>query len=351
MDVPADVPESTTQGSFTSKTTSLAAMFKPAAGSWECETCLVRNTAESSVCVSCASKKPGFEPPRESTPTFAGSVNVTEASEKESGDHQEKKNNSAPLSLAGMFKPPAGSWECNSCLVRNTAEATECIACGAGGSEPSVENKLFGLGMRKNEGASLAMPSTAGGFSFGTTDSKPSFSFGIPQTSQVVTATTTQPPFTFGVTNRSSQETTATDTTPAFSFCVPGDNGNKPFSFTWNPTNTATNLSSTSSSSTSSTASAFSSALSSAGPEAASPGSQGDTSSPVKNGKSGFVFGSPGEYEFTFAGIKAKSPRSRDISICESEDGVLEEDEGDHLYFEVCFISLILKQSRNFCFE
>lgn len=57
---------------------------------------------------------------------------------------------------------------------------------------------------------------------------------------------------------------------------------------------------------------------------------------PTKENKAGFVFGSPGKYEFSFAGVKAKSPRSRDISLCESEEGVVEEDEGDHLYFEVC---------------
>lgn len=70
------------------------------------------------------------------------------------------------------------------------------------------------------------------------------------------------------------------------------------------------------------------------------------------------MFGSPGKYEFSFAGVKAKSPRSRDISLCESEEGLVEEDEGDHLYFEVCnkfiYLSLFSKDSSqahdNLCF-
>ena len=44
------------------KTQSLAAMFKPKAGSWECEGCFVRNDASVTKCPSCSTLKPGAEP-------------------------------------------------------------------------------------------------------------------------------------------------------------------------------------------------------------------------------------------------------------------------------------------------
>lgn len=37
----------------------LSELFKPKAGSWECQTCLIRNNKESEKCVSCETPKPG----------------------------------------------------------------------------------------------------------------------------------------------------------------------------------------------------------------------------------------------------------------------------------------------------
>ena len=32
-------------------------------------------------------------------------------------------------SLSSLFKKPVGSWECDTCMVSNKAEASKCIAC------------------------------------------------------------------------------------------------------------------------------------------------------------------------------------------------------------------------------
>ena len=38
---------------------SLSAMFKPAAGTWTCDTCLIQNKGDVSKCVACQTAKPG----------------------------------------------------------------------------------------------------------------------------------------------------------------------------------------------------------------------------------------------------------------------------------------------------
>lgn len=316
----------------TSTTTpSLASLFPQPAGSWECEMCLVRNTATNTSCVSCSTPRP------------------TQGSQKEAAIPKEEPKITS--SLAGMFKPAAGSWECDACLVRNEAKHQVCIACGSfpPGTE-GVESQAidFSKGQPSTAASSTSSGLPSGSFSFGV-DSKQSFSFGVPQNQQP-TSTTTQPAFTFGLktsedltskpgtfsfginttpaTTGTPKDTTNTTSNaqPAFSFGVTPDPTNKPFAFTWQPP----------------TSSGHSVTFAPTQPVAIPSSQHGEVTTPqsattpTKEDRGGFVFGSPGKYEFSFAGVKAKSPRSRDISLCESEEGVVDEDEGDHLYFEVC---------------
>lgn len=61
-----------------------------------------------------------------------------------------------------------------------------------------------------------------------------------------------------------------------------------------------------------------------------------------------FTFGSPGKFEFNFSGIRPKSPTKQPKSpgsvganvsgaADDDSDGELEEDEGEHICFQVCF--------------
>lgn len=68
----------------------LMAKFKPAAGQWECEVCMVRNKAEDTTCVACKSQKP-----------------------------------------LKFFQPPPGDWTCDTCLISNKDSAISCIACSS----------------------------------------------------------------------------------------------------------------------------------------------------------------------------------------------------------------------------
>jgi hypothetical protein len=62
-----------------------------------------------------------------------------------------------------------------------------------------------------------------------------------------------------------------------------------------------------------------------------------------------FTFGSPGKFEFNFSGVRPKSPTKQPKSpgsvganvsgaaADDDSDSELEEDEGEHICFQVCF--------------
>ena len=90
----------------------IAAKFAPAAGSWECETCLVANKAVAELCVACSTPNP-------------------------------KTKSSAPASsLVAKFAPPTGSWECSTCMISNKGSDKACVACSTPkpGSKATVDS-------------------------------------------------------------------------------------------------------------------------------------------------------------------------------------------------------------------
>ena len=100
------------------------------------------------------------------------------------GVEGEKRQEGLGTGLLGGWKPEEGSWECNTCLVRNKSEKSECVACASPKPEVVVNGKkttegkpLFGFG----SGSSFSNA----GFSFGTSTSSSGagFSFGSGQTS------------------------------------------------------------------------------------------------------------------------------------------------------------------------
>lgn len=78
-------------------------------GQWDCSTCGVRNEVSASTCVACQTKTTAAE---ESTKQSANSVcSASSGLEK--------------------FVKKAGQWDCDTCLVRNEAAATNCVSCSA----------------------------------------------------------------------------------------------------------------------------------------------------------------------------------------------------------------------------
>ncbi|XP_075777337.1 nuclear pore complex protein Nup153 isoform X2 [Pelodiscus sinensis] len=153
--------------------------FKKPKGSWDCTVCLVSNKAEDSKCVACQCERPG------------NSMPVTSSSTSFSAP-------SGGFLGLDKFKKPEGSWDCETCLVQNKAEATKCIACET--AKPGTKPELKGFGT-----AAVSSDAAAPSFKFGiqssssespqTLGSTESFKFGE------------QGGFKFGITSESGSVT------------------------------------------------------------------------------------------------------------------------------------------------
>lgn len=160
------------------KQKSLAEMFKPAAGSWECGSCYTRNDATKSKCLACESPSPNA-----TQPALAKATSVS--SKPSSSDESPITTNQTTVSsdkvpLSQLFKPKTGSWECKGCYIVNTASNDYCAACDSP-KDPSMPAKP------KTSGFNIASSSaSASSFTFGIPKSAPKdsaggFTFGIPK--------------------------------------------------------------------------------------------------------------------------------------------------------------------------
>ncbi|NXA98172.1 NU153 protein, partial [Melanocharis versteri] len=174
---------STSSSTGTTVTLGFGDRFKQPKGSWNCSVCIVQNKAEDSKCVSCQSEKQGS-----SVPVTSSSVSALSSS-------------SGGFLDLDKFKKPEGSWECEVCLVQNTAEATKCIACES--AKPGTKAELDGFG-------------TA---TVSTNAAMPSFTFGVPssssESSQTLGSTGNfkfgeQSSFKFGIASESASSNTVT---------------------------------------------------------------------------------------------------------------------------------------------
>ena len=144
-------------------------------GSWECESCMVRNDSDKTECLACGGLKLGAEPRQhqsKDTKTFlfasatppSGSVSSFESAPLHTGP--ECSSNETPSSvvecqemlkietpvrtvqdnegedevaddLFAKCKATEGSWECDICMVRNDSDNVACAACG--GLKPEAD--------------------------------------------------------------------------------------------------------------------------------------------------------------------------------------------------------------------
>ncbi|XP_043073906.1 nuclear pore complex protein Nup153 isoform X2 [Puntigrus tetrazona] len=94
--------------------------FRPPAGSWSCGTCLLQNKSSDKKCVACLAPQPN-----------------TDSSSK-----SDNKPTDAPASISSLFAPPAGSWDCDTCLVRNKPDVVKCVACDTAKPGTGVKSSL-----------------------------------------------------------------------------------------------------------------------------------------------------------------------------------------------------------------
>ncbi|KAL4629763.1 nuclear pore complex protein Nup153 isoform X1 [Arapaima gigas] len=118
------------------------ALFAPAPGTWECDTCMVQNKPDVIRCVACETAKPGTGvKPGLTLPIFSetltppvsssGSTTVTApvTSSITSSTSTSSSQSSGVLGFGDKFQKPEGAWECGTCLVENKAQDTKCVTC------------------------------------------------------------------------------------------------------------------------------------------------------------------------------------------------------------------------------
>ncbi|KAE8625397.1 hypothetical protein XENTR_v10006259 [Xenopus tropicalis] len=101
---------------------SLAAVFGKKPGQWDCDACYVRNEPSANKCVSCQNTKP-----------LSKAVAQAASFSFAPGADNSQKN------FGAQFAKKEGQWDCNSCLVRNEASASNCVACQS--ANPQATNK------------------------------------------------------------------------------------------------------------------------------------------------------------------------------------------------------------------
>nr|XP_020462493.1 nuclear pore complex protein Nup153 isoform X2 [Monopterus albus] len=147
--------EISTQSTSPSTTTSsppsssgLGELFKAPPG-WSRDVCLVQNKPSDTKYVCCKAPQPNSTPSKsaDSKPSPASSVVL------ESSSTTTTSTTTTTTGFGTMFTKPAGTWDCDTCLVLNKPDAVKCVAC---------ETAKPGMGLKP----SLTLPSA---FSAGKT--------------------------------------------------------------------------------------------------------------------------------------------------------------------------------------
>ena len=94
---------------------------------------------------------------------LSGTSDAVAATNQSPGGGAKASDKSAekPISLSTLFGPKPGSWECDACLVRNSADMTVCLAC----MTPKPGSEVVSQEREKSPVAAISM-SAGGGFKF-----------------------------------------------------------------------------------------------------------------------------------------------------------------------------------------
>lgn len=180
------IPSPASKDASTSATTGFGSAFKPPADTWECPCCMLRVKNDLQKCAACETPKPSSAP--------SGKLSVTDASASEKPLAFGTTSGSVAVSsgLQDQFKLGPDMWECDTCLVRNSASSVKCIACES--PKPSatvipVTSSIFKFGFTTQPSTTTASSSvlvqpslgpSTGSQSSTTTSTVPTFKFGIP---------------------------------------------------------------------------------------------------------------------------------------------------------------------------
>uniref|UniRef100_A0A1A7YYU8 Nuclear pore complex protein Nup153 n=1 Tax=Iconisemion striatum TaxID=60296 RepID=A0A1A7YYU8_9TELE len=116
----APVSTVTTSSSALPPPTEFVSLFKAPVG-WSCDECLVQNKQSDTKCVCCAASKPNNSP--ESTESKQSHSNAVGL---------ESSSTSSAVTTTGfspIFSKPAGTWDCDTCMISNKPDVVKCVAC------------------------------------------------------------------------------------------------------------------------------------------------------------------------------------------------------------------------------
>ncbi|KAM9343217.1 E3 SUMO-protein ligase RanBP2 isoform 2-T2 [Pholidichthys leucotaenia] len=85
-------------------------------GQWDCDTCSVKNEASEDSCVSCKAPKSSAKTATTAQTTAAADTPATQSSQSAFG-------------FGSQFMKKPGQWDCGVCQVRNEASVDKCVAC------------------------------------------------------------------------------------------------------------------------------------------------------------------------------------------------------------------------------
>ncbi|XP_074256410.1 E3 SUMO-protein ligase RanBP2 isoform X4 [Saimiri boliviensis] len=92
-------------------------VFSTKEGQWNCSVCLVLNEGSSTKCAACQN------PRKQNLPA----TSISTSASFKFGTSETSKT--PKTGFEDMFAKKEGQWDCSSCLVRNDANATRCVAC------------------------------------------------------------------------------------------------------------------------------------------------------------------------------------------------------------------------------
>uniref|UniRef100_A0A3P9K9V7 Nuclear pore complex protein Nup153 n=1 Tax=Oryzias latipes TaxID=8090 RepID=A0A3P9K9V7_ORYLA len=119
----ASPSSTTTASSSSSSSTGFSNLFKAPEG-WSCDVCLVQNKQSNLKCVCCMAPKPNLSSkPTDSKPSPSAPVRV------ENSSASTAPTTTTTTGFGTMFSKPAGTWDCDTCLVVNKPDAVKCVAC------------------------------------------------------------------------------------------------------------------------------------------------------------------------------------------------------------------------------
>ncbi|XP_020355616.1 nuclear pore complex protein Nup153 isoform X2 [Oncorhynchus kisutch] len=104
---------------LSTNTPSLGDLFKATTGSWDCDACVVQNKPTDTKCVTSV------------TPQLnsGSSLAKTDSIPLLSGLEGSTTTTTPAATFGALFTKPAGSWDCDTCLVQNKPDAVKCVAC------------------------------------------------------------------------------------------------------------------------------------------------------------------------------------------------------------------------------